>query len=231
MRLLPLIALPALAIVALYMLARAALVAALPVHTQTDWSRLDAWKTAPRLAAFLVLWELNRRRWKTLRLDFASPGGIVRTTCWTAGAILAYGLSCAGPVADAFSARTAILGLAATPFVALFEEYAFRGAILEGLLPFVGACGAVLGSALLFAVYHVQAQPAAAWPALFGLGVILANLRLRGIGLGWLMIVHAILDGLFFWGTRPYWGTTSATFLAFLTICAFVSWPRRLRVD
>jgi hypothetical protein len=47
---------------------------------------------------------------------------------------------------------------------------------------------------------HVQAQPVSQWPSIFLSGVLFAVMRVEGVGLLWLIVVHAAFDALFLLG-------------------------------
>jgi hypothetical protein len=88
---------------------------------------------------------------------------------------------------------------------------------------------AVVLSNVLFAAFHFQAQPVRAWPSIFLLGVIFAHLRLRGLSLGWLALLHGVLDAGWFWfpwNTPDPFGFYGLVLLAGLLIYAVVTWPR-----
>lgn len=72
-------------------------------------------------------------------------------------------------------------------FPAVFEEFAFRGVILEALRGFLTRGEAVLVSALLFAILHLSVLSI---PHLCVLGIILAQLRLASGSLMPGMVMH-----------------------------------------
>ena len=185
-------------VVLVYMAARYWIYSELPVHTAAEWSRRDALMCLPRLAAFLALRECNRQRWgNAVPFNFAAKGrGFLLPALLLVGAeslrTFVFGQGPAWPL------DLALVGLAATVPVVLFEEYAFRGGILHGLASRFGRPTALLGGSVLFTVFHLQAQPFSIWPAIFLLGLVWSGLRLRGLGLGWLALIHFIVDGLYF---------------------------------
>src|SRR5207244_11937682 len=83
---------------------------------------------------------------------------------------------------------------ASSVIVAACEETLFRGVIFNGLNDWRGATVALWGSAALFAIYHVQAQPLDAWPTILLTGLFAAALRWQGVGLAWLVGGQAAAD-------------------------------------
>jgi hypothetical protein len=53
-------------------------------------------------------------------------------------------------------------------------------------------------SSSIFVVYHIHAQPVSSWCPIFLMGVIFANLRFRGLSIGWLAIIYGAIDASFF---------------------------------
>jgi membrane protease YdiL (CAAX protease family) len=95
--------------------------------------------------------------------------------------------------ANAFDAALSVLAIAAAP--AIFEETLVRGVVLPSLQPWLGAPGAVLASALLFAAMHFDLYR---FVFTFALGLALGMIRLRTAGLLPCMLVHATLNTLTF---------------------------------
>jgi len=181
-----------------YALVRAIIYYFQPNTSLDTWSRRDAWMTIPRLSAFLALLALNRWRWRRVPFDFRlrMDGG------WAfVGGVIFVGISIlsgAGAIGENWPAKNAIMGLLATPMVGFFEEYAFRGAILSGLIERFGKGWAILLSSAFFTVFHIQAQPFWCWPTLFVISVAFANLRVLGFSLGWLASIHIMIDSIVF---------------------------------
>ena len=92
--------------------------------------------------------------------------------------------------------------------VGLFEEMLFRGVILDSLMGMCPRSLAVLISAFLFMIFHIQAQPLSYFPVLFLHGIVFGTLRSEGVGMGWLVLLHAMFDCLVFFG--GYGGYTYA---------------------
>jgi len=116
--------------------------------------------------------------------------------------------------------------------VALFEEYAFRGPLLTDLSRRFSAPMGVLLSSVVFTVFHFQAQPLTFWGAIFLMGVILANLRLRGLSLGWLAATHFLVDTEcnFFGSWQPTMSSLHGiAYQAALFLYAFASFPYKKR--
>jgi len=216
-------------IVLAYMAVRHAVYLAFPVHSPEQWSQRDALMCLPRTAAFVALWACNAAWWGgAVPFGWARPGALLPAV--SAGLLLvgaeALHLFGWGKVAP-YPLPLALVGLAATVPVVLFEEYAFRGAILEGLRRRLGNAPALLLSALLFTVFHIEAQPFGEWPAIFLIGLALGGLRLRGCGLGWLAVVHFGIDALYFAFTDPPApiGVDALLRHGLLLLAAVLAWP------
>ncbi len=95
--------------------------------------------------------------------------------------------------ANAFDAVLSVLAIAAAP--AVFEETLVRGVVLPSLRPWLGAPGAVLASALLFAAMHFDLYR---FVFTFALGLALGVIRLRAAALLPCMLVHATLNTITF---------------------------------
>jgi membrane protease YdiL (CAAX protease family) len=95
--------------------------------------------------------------------------------------------------ANALDAALSVLAIAAVP--ALFEETLVRGVVLPSLRPWLGAPGAVLASALLFAAMHFDLYR---FVFTFALGLALGIVRLRAGALLPCMLVHATLNTITF---------------------------------
>ena len=200
--------------------------------------------TIPRLAGFVGLLVLNRLLWKRFAFD------IDLRRC---GRAALYGVPLIGLALGALTdncgrywPRSAVIvAIFTTPVVGLFEEYAWRGVILEALLATRSRLSAIALSSLLFTVYHVEAQPLFAWPAIFLTGVVLGNYRIRGLSLFWLAGIHTAIDVAYFFFATDYFPTSillpshvvtisespactshDAVFLGGLALLAVVTYPR-----
>ncbi len=95
--------------------------------------------------------------------------------------------------ANAFDAVLSVLAIAAAP--AAFEETLVRGVVLPSFRPALGATGAVLASALLFALMHADLYRLL---FTFAVGAVLGVVRLRAGALLPCILVHATLNTLTF---------------------------------
>ncbi len=84
--------------------------------------------------------------------------------------------------------------VAAIPAVA--EEFVFRGVVLSGLRDRLGTAGAVVGSALIFGLFHLSPQTAFRFLPTFWLGILLAwvVVETRSIWVG--VLLHFLNNGL-----------------------------------
>lgn len=168
----------------------------LPLRSMDQWFRLFLWGTVLRAAAFgFLLWKSP--------VPFRFAG--MRPALFLAHAALMLGLwsvllTQAHGAPWTWGERA--LALPAVLMVGLFEETLFRGALLGGLAERFGAGRGALASSVLFALFHTRPQALAAWPHIFLTGCVLANLRLKGMGLGQLALIHAGADALFFFHGR-----------------------------
>jgi len=165
------------------------------------WWVRDTIMDVPRLIAFgLALW-VGRYCWGLKQVGWHA-GFPVRGL--TGGAVAAL-LTLTGGVLRAkpydYSAGVLLILAFSSVIVALCEETLFRGVIFKSLYDISGAAWALWGSSALFAIYHVQAQPLVSWPATLMIGLFLAVLRWQGVGLVWLVLSHAVADGVFYLGS------------------------------
>ena len=141
-----------------YMAVRAGIYRTLPDYSAADWFARDAWMTIPRLVGFVALLVMNRLLWKRFAFDIDLQ---------RYGRAALYGVPLIGLYLGAFAENcgrywprsAVIVAIFTTPVVGLFEEYAWRGVILETLLATRSRLSATALSSLLFTVYHVEARP------------------------------------------------------------------------
>ena len=210
-----------------YMLVRACVYQWLPVVSVETWFVRDTWMTIPQLLAFAALLMMNRR-WEVAAwtMPWREGARAVGLGWVPVGLYLFYFSAGEGP---SFKVPMMGVGFFTSLVVGLFEECAFRGALLAALAQRFSLFSAVVLSNVMFAAFHIQAQPVAAWPSIFLLGVIFAHLRLRGLSLGWLAMVHGVLDAAWFWfpwnAPAPF-GFDGVVLQAGLLMYAVVSFPR-----
>jgi membrane protease YdiL (CAAX protease family) len=94
---------------------------------------------------------------------------------------------------DAADALLSVVAIAATP--AICEELVLRGIALPALLSALGNAGAVVGSAALFALIHLDPYRSA---FTFGLGLALGALRVRTRSLLAPILAHALVNTITF---------------------------------
>ncbi|SDT95873.1 CAAX protease self-immunity [Verrucomicrobium sp. GAS474] len=215
-------------IVLAYMAVRCGVYAVLPVHTDAEWSRRDLFMCLPRLATFAALARCNRHRWgNAVPFDFVVRGrGLLLPALLLVGAEVLRTFLFAG--GNPWPWGLALVGIAATVPVVLFEEYAFRGGLHQGLVARFGTATALFLGAALFTLFHIQAPAVVGWPAIFLFGLTWAGLRQRGLGLGWTALIHFIVDSLYF--ARgvfpPFWSGANGVYLFLLLVGAALAWPR-----
>lgn len=90
---------------------------------------------------------------------------------------------------------TYMLGIWATMIpVAVFEETCHRSVIFTSLKERMSPWRAAWVSSLIFAVWHIGAQPLSGWPVIFAFGMAACAALHRGLGLPWIMAVHWLVD-------------------------------------
>lgn len=189
--------------------------------------RLMAGMTPVRLLALGALWTAARREGLSSRFGF--EGGPRRGLGHGAAMLALWAIFLTESSGGSWSLRDRFVGMGVCITVGLFEEFAFRGVLLEALARRYHPWTAALGSAVLFTLYHCRPQSLPAWPHVFLTGAVFANLRLRGLGLGWLAAIHAAVDAAFFFagdrGVQVY-GSAHTAFLAGLFAYAALTAPR-----
>lgn len=182
--------------------------------------------TPVRLAAIGWFWAAAWREGLGSRVSF--EGAPPRVLGHAAAMLGLWALFLTESTGSPWPWRDRLIGIPICLTIGLFEELAFRGVVLELLLARLRPRAAALASALAFTVYHCRPQSLPAWPHVFLTGAVFANLRLRGIGIGWLALIHAAVDAAFFFaldkGVQDY-GSAHAAFLAGLFLYAVVTIP------
>jgi len=219
-----------LAVICAYVLVRGCVYHFFPVTSQETWFFRDTLMSIPRLGAFAALLLLNRI-WNASRFDLplrdfarAALMGFVPMALWVFYFSAGHG--------EAFTPFMMLVGFFTSLAVGAFEEYGFRGPLLSALRQRLSLFAAIVLSNVLFAIYHVQAQPPRFWAAIFLTGVIYANLRCRGLSLGWLAAIHGMTDALFFLfpdiNPDPF-GFYGLVLHAGLLIYAIMTFPRGMQ--
>lgn len=183
--------------------------------------------TPARLAALGALWCAARRDGLSARFGF--EGGPSRGTLHAAVMLALWLLFLSEASGEPWGARDRVVGILVCVTVGMFEEFAFRGVLLETMARRYHPWTAALGSSVLFTLYHCRPQSLPAWPHVFLTGTVFAHLRLRGLGLGWLATSHALVDAAFFFsGNRgvQIYGPAHTAFLAGLFAYAALTVPR-----
>lgn len=218
----------ALLIIGAYMIIRALVYLFIPATSQWAWFYRDCWMTIPRFVTFCSLLLMDLYIWKSSLFDFlfkdigqaAFYGGIL---------VFIYLSYLIGSYGDPWPGKFILIGIVTSAMVGLFEEYAFRGIILGNLVKKWSKVSSILGSSAVFTLFHFQAQPFNEWPSLFLAGVALANLRLRGLSLFWLVVIHTVIDAAyFFFGTSMpgLFSPHKMIFLAAMILYGVITYPR-----
>ncbi|HAH08130.1 MAG TPA: hypothetical protein DCM05_16665 [Elusimicrobia bacterium] len=164
----------------------------LPLRSMEQWFRIFLWGTFLRAAAFgFLLWKSPVPfRFAGMRPAPFLAHAALMLALWSVLLTQARG--------EPWGWGERALALPAVLMVGLFEETLFRGALLAGLAARFGEGKGALASSVLFTIFHTRPQAVAAWPHIFLTGCVFANLRLRGMSLGQLALIHAGADALFF---------------------------------
>lgn len=198
--------------------------------TPQDSLRLMVIMTPVRLAAIGWFWLAARREGFASRVGF--EGGLPRALGHATLMLGLWALFLTESSGGAWPWPQRLLGIAVCLTVGLFEELAFRGVVLELLLRRLPPRGAALASAVAFTLYHCRPQSLPAWPHVFLTGVVFANLRLRGLGIGWLAVIHGAVDASFFFagdrGVQDY-GPARTAFLTGLFLYAVFTVPPEMK--
>lgn len=172
-----------------------------PLRSTDQWFAAFVWGSVWRTGGFLLLWWADRSSGSRTALGFSgTPAGRVSLHAAVVLGLWSLLLTRMSGAPWPWSQR--LPGLLACLTVGLFEEYLFRGVLLDGFLDRFGGTRAALASSVLFMLYHTRPQAIAAWPHIFLTGAVFAGLRLRGMSLGHLALIHAAADSLFFFHGR-----------------------------
>ena len=215
-------------IVGVYMLVRSLIYYFMPHTSLESWFYRDCWMTLPRFTAFCVLVFMDRYFWKSTPFDFDFRG-IGKASLYGGILLIVYIFYLSGSRGNPWPGNMILGAMFTTPFVGLWEECAFRGVILGNLIKRYSVLFSVLGSSALFTVFHFQAQSLSEWPGIFITGVIFANLRIRGLSIWWLVVIHTAIDvGYFFFGTSmpDVLGSRHMLFLGGLLLYAVFTYPK-----
>ena len=215
-------------ILAAYVLARNFIYSLYPVNSTGAWFERDTLMTVPRLVIFAALWFANRFFWKATRIEMARKD-FLRAMLLGFSPMILWTLYFSQSHGPGFPTYMKAIGISTSLVVGLFEEYAFRGLLLTGFTWCLTILPAIIVTNLLFCGYHIQAQPLESWGMIFLTGVVFANCRLRGLGLGWLVLIHGAIDALyflFFIDTPHPFSTPGIVLHVGLLVCAIATYPR-----
>ncbi len=195
----------------------------LPAATFFDWFVRDTIMNGPRLLALSLALFLGLRVWGREALGLHAHGGRTATFVFLTFFLLLW-------LPDAWSgSRENGLGIpallvlmASSILVGCWEEILYRGVLLNAIRDWKGTRAAIWGSSILFTIMHVQAQPVSQWPSIFLSGVLFAVMRMQGVGLIWLISVHAAYDALALLGSAGRESIQGLSVLLFLLRGAFV---------
>lgn len=180
-----------------YMIARAIIYAKYPVESESDWAQRDLIMNFPRTGGVIAVLFLLKQKFR-----FVSLNSLLNID---AKMIFAMFLVLILPTFTPLFVGTYIVPTSllltltiSSLFVAVFEEVLFRWGLYDLLTEKLGWIHAMVISSFVFSVFHLQAQPLHALPSLFIYGVIFCLLRLNGVSLFWLILLHFVFDSAVF---------------------------------
>ncbi len=198
-----------------------------PITRQLQWIVRDFVMNVPRAVCAVVAFLILRRLWRSERVfGFAETKAALGFLLLFCGVGM---LEYVGGTKDLWPGlRPFVIVTIGSVFVAFWEELTYRGLLLRGLLETTSPRVAVIASSFVFMAMHLQATSVERLPTLFLDGILLACARLRGVGLGWLIVSHALFDSLIFFGSdkpyrMPYHGLA---FLLLLFVATMIYWLR-----
>jgi membrane protease YdiL (CAAX protease family)/gamma-glutamylcyclotransferase (GGCT)/AIG2-like uncharacterized protein YtfP len=193
-----------------YMLLRTLFQHWIPVHDWKSYILQDLSITVLRLgSAGICLW-IAKRRWSMEALGLSH-------SVWPAPVAMASLLVAGGSgILNALSMTTdwnaavwiRFVEIAIAFAVALNEEIGFRGLIFNGIRELAGPKTAILISSLLFTAMHLGYQPLYSMLSIFFTGLCFATLRVKGVSLKIIILLHFFYDGCFaleLSGNRVFW--------------------------
>jgi membrane protease YdiL (CAAX protease family) len=149
-------------------------------------------RTAAFGACLLIAWRLGGlKRWGW---NLGRPWQALALAALASGAFAS--LYFARESTAVFTPLQLAIGAASAIPVALFEEALFRGLIFLSLRPRLGAFGAAIAASAIFTLYHTAATNS--WAMIFMFGFIACACLHAGLGLPWLMVLHAMVDAVWF---------------------------------
>lgn len=186
-------------IIFLYVLIRS-FIFHIPAPSWDDFLKRDALQTIFRIAAYVSLWIYTRHYWKKNKWGWGFKNGRIcalgAALIFTAEAL--HFLS--GAKWHEASAGWLLLGLLSTVVVAVGEEFAFRGVLFAALLRKVGMPLTVLLGSAFFSLFHIGVPteiPPLYHLYLFLWGMVVSLLRAWGSNLGWLVLIHFVIDAIY----------------------------------
>lgn len=185
-----------LGVLVLYIVLRFLVYSNVYVDNNESWILRDTVMNLPR-AVCLILIILFVLKIQNLKKDFSPAHKWNLPLIITAGSIV-----CLALLRPAFfnlieaSLGSLILAVGSSFIVGFFEEALFRGAIFDSLKNWKGDVHAIWYSALLFMLFHIQAQNFGHFPLIFLMGLLFTFLRRGGSTIFQLSIVHALYDAI-----------------------------------
>ena len=183
-------------IIGAYCVARYFVYKVVVVNSLQSWIFRDATMDIPRTIGLIASLWYGFRRWGTRRLGFHTNG--VKVVFWASLFILSLELLNCELRKGYFplSASALFIFVSSSLLVGFFEEILFRGVLFNSLRDWKGLGWAMWGSAILFTIFHIQAQPVATWSGIFLFGLFFSFLRRSNISIIWLAVMHGVYDSI-----------------------------------
>lgn len=214
--------------IVLFIILRAIIYWIFPIESQEDWIRVDLIKNIPRMLCLGLALYLAKPFWiNKIKTIFGFEGWFKAATYLALISIFSWINGFWNPP-GVFSNQEIIVITIGSICVAAFEEVTFRLLLLETMLEKFKKETAIICSSLIFMIFHIQAQPAYTWPYLFFAGVQFSVLKLMGVSITSLIIVHATYDTVIFYLASGRWNAGYIIYEALnLALALFYWWEMK----
>lgn len=190
-----------------------------PVHVQSDWAYRDIIMNIPRLICLIVIITVQKLKKLESVIHVNATG---KTHTFYVGFFLLILIPLRSFFLETQKLQSDLIVwiILGSFLVGFFEEGLFRGLLFDSLKKQLGSLFAIVFSAVLFSIFHLQVVPFNELPSIFLIGCIFALLRDKNVSLFMLSLLHSVYDVfIIFW--LPITSLT-APWLIFEMICLAV---------